>query len=181
MRALNIFLHDLYHDQEIIHAGIVPAAILANIQYRPEMHGVDVPGGVYAHIAGIDIVRTGADTFYVLEDNLPTPFGVSYMLKDRKMMMRLFPELFRRHRIAPVEHYPQVLLNNLRAVAPLGIPDPTVMLLTPGAYNSAYFEHAFLAQQMGIELVEGACWFPSIPPSEQSFGRATHRSLHVSQ
>ena len=159
VRALNMFLHDLYHDQEIIQAGIVPAAILANSQYRPEMHGVDVPGGVYAHIAGIDIVRTGADTFYVLEDNLRTPSGVSYMLEDRKMMMRLFPELFRRHRIAPVEHYPQVLLNNLRAVAPLGIPDPTVVLLTPGAYNSAYFEHAFLAQQMGIELVEGADLF----------------------
>jgi uncharacterized circularly permuted ATP-grasp superfamily protein len=118
-----------------------------------------VPGGVYAHIAGIDLVRTGEDTFFVLEDNLRTPSGVSYMLEDRKMMMRLFPELFRRHRIAPVEHYPQVLLNNLRAVAPHGVSDPTVVLLTPGAYNSAYFEHAFLAQQMGIELVEGADLF----------------------
>jgi uncharacterized circularly permuted ATP-grasp superfamily protein len=159
VRALNMFLHDLYHGQEIIKAGIIPAEILENSQYRPEMHGVDVPGGVYAHIAGIDLVRTGADTFFVLEDNLRTPSGVSYMLEDRKMMMRLFPELFRRHRIAPVEHYPQVLLNNLRAVAPHGVSDPTVVLLTPGAYNSAYFEHAFLAQQMGIELVEGADLF----------------------
>jgi uncharacterized circularly permuted ATP-grasp superfamily protein len=123
--------------------------------YRPEMQNVDVPGDIYAHIAGIDIVRTDEDQFYVLEDNLRTPSGVSYMLEDRKMMMRLFPELFRRYSVAPVEHYPQVLLNNLRAVAQPGVREPTVVLLTPGAYNSAYFEHAFLAQQMGIELVEG--------------------------
>ncbi|HZV99672.1 MAG TPA: circularly permuted type 2 ATP-grasp protein [Methylophilaceae bacterium] len=155
VKALNMFLHDIYHKQEIIHAGTIPASILANSQYRPEMFEVDVPGGVYAHIAGIDIVRTGEDQFYVLEDNLRTPSGVSYMLEDRKMMMRLFPELFRKYSIAPVEHYPQVLLNNLRAVAQPGVQDPTVVLLTPGAYNSAYFEHAFIAQQMGIELVEG--------------------------
>jgi len=155
VRALNAFLNDLYHGQEIIKAGIVPASLLTNEMYRPEMQGVDVPGGIYAHIAGIDIVRTGEDQFYVLEDNLRTPSGVSYMLEDRKMMMRLFPELFRRYSVAPVEHYPQVLLNNLRAVAQPGVQGPTVVLLTPGAYNSAYFEHAFLAQQMGIELVEG--------------------------
>ncbi|HEY8119454.1 MAG TPA: circularly permuted type 2 ATP-grasp protein [Methylophilaceae bacterium] len=155
VKALNMFLHDIYHNQEIIKAGIVPASVLANSQYRPEMFGVDVPGGVYAHIAGIDLVRTSEDQFYVLEDNLRTPSGVSYMLEDRKMMMRLFPELFRRYSVAPVEHYPQVLLNNLRAVAQPGVQDPTVVLLTPGAYNSAYFEHAFIAQQMGIELVEG--------------------------
>jgi uncharacterized circularly permuted ATP-grasp superfamily protein len=155
VKALNMFLHDIYHKQEIIHAGIVPASILANSQYRPEMYGVDVPGGIYAHIAGIDIVRTGENEFYVLEDNLRTPSGVSYMLENRKMMMRLFPELFRRYSVAPVEHYPQVLLNNLRAVAQPGVQDPTVVLLTPGAHNSAYFEHAFIAQQMGIELVEG--------------------------
>ncbi|MCQ8180298.1 circularly permuted type 2 ATP-grasp protein [Methylomonas sp. SURF-1] len=153
--ALNAFLNDLYHDQEIIKAGIVPASILENEMYRPEMQGVDVPGGIYAHIAGIDIVRTAENQFYVLEDNLRTPSGVSYMLENRKMMMRLFPELFRRYAVAPVEHYPQVLLNNLRAVAQPGVHDPVVVLLTPGAYNSAYFEHAFLAQQMGIELVEG--------------------------
>ncbi|BBL70427.1 circularly permuted type 2 ATP-grasp protein [Methylogaea oryzae] len=155
VRALNAFLHDIYHGQEIIQAGIVPATLLTNEMYRPEMQGVDVPGGIYAHIAGIDLVRTGEDQFYVLEDNLRTPSGVSYMLENRKMMMRLFPELFRRYSVAPVEHYPQVLLNNLRAVAPPGVPDPTVVLLTPGAYNSAYFEHAFLAQQMGVDLVEG--------------------------
>jgi len=154
-RALNMFLHDIYHKQEIIHAGKISPQILTNAQYRPEMFGVDVPGGIYAHIAGIDIVRTSESEFYVLEDNLRTPSGVSYMLEDRKMMMRLFPELFRRYPIAPVEHYPQVLLNNLRAVAQPGVQDPTVVLMTPGAYNSAYFEHAFIAQQMGIELVEG--------------------------
>ncbi|MDT4329625.1 circularly permuted type 2 ATP-grasp protein [Methylomonas sp. MED-D] len=155
VRALNAFLNDLYHDREIVKAGIVPAAMLENEMYRPEMQGVAAPGGIYAHIAGIDIVRTGENQFYVLEDNLRTPSGVSYMLENRKMMMRLFPELFRRYAVAPVEHYPQVLLNNLRAVAQPGVQDPTVVLLTPGAYNSAYFEHAFLAQQMGIELVEG--------------------------
>jgi uncharacterized circularly permuted ATP-grasp superfamily protein len=155
VRALNMFLHDIYHKQEIIHAGVVPASILANSQYRPEMFGVDVPNQIYAHIAGIDLVRTSESQFYVLEDNLRTPSGVSYMLEDRKMMMRLFPELFRKYSVAPVEHYPQVLLNNLRAVAQPGVHDPTVVLLSPGAYNSAYFEHAFIAQQMGIELVEG--------------------------
>ncbi len=155
VRALNAFLHDLYHQREIIRAGIVPESILTNEMFRPEMIGVDVPGGIYAHIAGIDIVRTSENEFFVLEDNLRTPSGVSYMLENRKMMMRLFPELFHRYPVAPVEHYPQVLLNNLRAVAPTGVSDPTVVLLTPGAYNSAYFEHAFLAQQMGIELVEG--------------------------
>ena len=155
VRALNMFLHDIYHDREIIKAGLVSEDILTHSQYRPEMFDVDVPGGIYAHIAGIDIVRTGENQFYVLEDNLRTPSGVSYMLEDRKMMMRLFPELFRRYSIAPVEHYPQVLKNNLRAVAQSGVKDPTVVLLTPGAYNSAYFEHAFLAQQMGVELVEG--------------------------
>ena len=160
VRALNMFLNDIYHGQDIIKAGIMPESILTNEMYRPEMQGVDVPGGVYAHIAGIDIVRTEADTFYVLEDNLRTPSGVSYMLEDRRMMMRLFPELFRQYPISPVEHYPQLLLENLRAVAPRGATsDPTVVLMTPGAYNSAYFEHAFLAQQMGIELVEGRDMF----------------------
>jgi uncharacterized circularly permuted ATP-grasp superfamily protein len=155
VKALNMFLHDIYHQQEIVKAGIVPASILTNTQYRPEMFGIDVPQQVYAHIAGVDLVRTSESQFYVLEDNLRTPSGVSYMLEDRKMMMRLFPELFKRYAIAPVDHYPQMLLKNLRAVAQAGISDPTVVLLSPGAYNSAYFEHAFIAQQMGIELVEG--------------------------
>ena len=156
VRALNAFIHDIYHDQQILKAGIIPAEqVLCNSQYRPEMQGVDVPGGIYAHIAGIDIIRDDAGEFRVLEDNLRVPSGVSYMLENRKMMMRLFPELFSEYRIAPIERYPEVLLENLRSVAPTGVADPTVVLLTAGAHNSAYFEHAFLAQQMGVELVEG--------------------------
>ncbi|MDE1924437.1 MAG: circularly permuted type 2 ATP-grasp protein [Gammaproteobacteria bacterium] len=159
-RALNAFLHDIYHEQHILKAGVIPAEqVLCNAQYRPEMQGLDVPGGIYAHIAGIDIVRDDAGEFRVLEDNLRVPSGVSYMLENRKMMMRLFPELFSGHRIAPIDHYPDVLLENLRSVAPTGVADPTVVLLTAGAHNSAYFEHAFLAQQMGIELVEGQDMF----------------------
>ncbi len=156
VKALNMFLHDVYHDQEILKAGKIPAEqVLNNAQYRPVMQGVDLPGQIYAHIAGVDIVRAGAGEFYVLEDNLRVPSGVSYMLEDRKMMMRLFPELFAKHKVAPVQHYPDMLLEKLRAVAPNGVSDPTVVVLTPGAYNSAYFEHTFLAQQMGVELVEG--------------------------
>jgi len=156
VRALNAFLADIYHEQEILRAGKIPVEqVLRNAQFRSEMIGVDVPSGIYAHIAGVDIVRAGAGESYVLEDNLRVPSGVSYMIEDRRMMMRLFPELFSRHLIAPVQHYPDMLLENLRTVAPKGVANPTVVLLTPGAYNSAYFEHAFLAQQMGIELVEG--------------------------
>ncbi len=154
--ALNRFLHDVYHDQDILNAGIIPREqIVNNAQYRPAMQGVDVPADIYAHIAGVDIVRAGEGEFYVLEDNLRVPSGVSYMLEDRKMMMRLFPELFARNRVAPVDHYPDLLLDNLRTVAPQGINDPTVVVMTPGMHNSAYFEHAFLAQQMGVALVEG--------------------------
>jgi uncharacterized circularly permuted ATP-grasp superfamily protein len=154
--ALNLFLHDVYHEQRFLRAGRMPAEqVLRNSQYRPEMAGVDVASGIYAHVAGIDIVRAGAGEYYVLEDNLRVPSGVSYMLENRRMMMRLFPELFVRNRVAPIDHYPDLLLENLRSVAPQGADDPTVVLLTPGMYNSAYFEHTFLAQQMGVELVEG--------------------------
>ncbi|MEN9903782.1 MAG: hypothetical protein RLZZ555_347 [Pseudomonadota bacterium] len=160
--ALNRFLHDIYHEQEILKAGIVPREqIEGNAQFRPEMVGVDLPGGIYSHISGIDIVRApvpggqGEADYYVLEDNLRVPSGVSYMLEDRKMMMRLFPELFRQNRVAPVAHYPDLLLETLRSVCPSHTVNPTVVVLTPGMYNSAYFEHAFLAQQMGVELVEG--------------------------
>jgi len=156
VRALNAFIHDIYHEQQILKAGIVPAEhVLCNSQYRLEMQGIDVPGDIYTHVAGIDVVRNDQGDFCVLEDNLRVPSGVSYMLENRKMMMRLFPELFSTHRIAPVDGYPDRLLQNLRSVAPVGVADPTVVLLTAGAHNSAYFEHAFLAQQMGIELVEG--------------------------
>jgi uncharacterized circularly permuted ATP-grasp superfamily protein len=154
--ALNAFLADVYHGQRILKSRLLPPEqILCNPQYRPEMQGVQLPGGIYTHISGVDIVRDHDGTLCVLEDNLRVPSGVSYMLENRKMMMRLFPELFARDAIEPVEHYPDVLHENLRSVAPAGVAEPTVVLLTPGAYNSAYFEHAFLAQQMGIELVEG--------------------------
>lgn len=156
VRALNAFLKDIYHGQDILKAGLIPEQqVLGKKLYRPEMRGVDVPGDVYVHVAGVDIVKTGEDEFYVLEDNLRTPSGVSYMLENRRMMMRLFPELFSRMPVAPIDHYTDVLLDNLRAVAPAGVANPMVVVLTPGAYNSAYFEHAFLAQQMGVELVEG--------------------------
>ena len=155
VRALNMFLDDLYHGAEIVRAGKIPAELVFNNDYyQIQMHGLDVPGGVYAHIAGIDLVRVSESEFYVLEDNLRAPSGVSYMLENRAIMMRLFPELFNDNAVAPVDHYPDELLRNLRAVAPPGVGEPTVVLLTPGAFNSAYFEHAYLADSMGIELVE---------------------------
>jgi uncharacterized circularly permuted ATP-grasp superfamily protein len=160
VQALNRFLHDIYHAQEILEAGKIPAEqVRENAQFRREMVGVDVPGGVYAHIAGVDLVRHSDGEYYVLEDNLRTPSGVSYMLENRKMMMRLFPELFANQIIRPVDHYPDLLLETLRGVAQHSVDNPVIVLLTPGHYNSAYFEHAFLAQQMGIELVEGADLF----------------------
>jgi uncharacterized circularly permuted ATP-grasp superfamily protein len=160
VRALNMFLHDIYHDQKILKEGIIPARkVLENAQYRAQMQGMNVPGGTYAHVVGVDVVRAGAGEYYVLEDNARVPSGVSYMIENRKMMMRLFPDLFGSQMIAPVDHYPDLLLETLRAVAPSGVNDPVVVLLTPGSYNSAYFEHSFLAQQMGIELVEGQDMF----------------------
>ncbi len=155
--ALNRFLHDIYHAQDILRAGVIPAEhVLTHDAYQVAMVGVDVPNEVYCHISGIDIVRDGSGQYYVLEDNLRTPSGVSYMLENRRMMMRLFPELFERYNVRPVEHYPQLLLEALRSSGPRGVRDPVVVVLTPGQFNSAYFEHAFLAQQMGVELVE-AC------------------------
>ena len=155
VRALNMFLDDLYHGAEIVKAGKIPASLVFNNDYyQIQMHGLDVPGGVYAHIAGIDLVRVDENEFYVLEDNLRAPSGVSYMLENRTIMMRLFPDLFASNAVAPVDHYPDELLRNLRAVAPNVDGEPTVALLTPGAFNSAYFEHAYIADSMGIELVE---------------------------
>jgi len=152
--AINRFPADIYHGQEILKAGLIPEdQILANDQYAVAMIGTRVPRDIYAHIVGVDIVRHGDGNYYVLEDNLRVPSGVSYMLSNRKMMMRLFPDLFRRYHVRPVEHYPALLLQTLRASAETD--SPTVVLLTPGRFNSAYFEHAFLAQQMGVELVEG--------------------------
>jgi uncharacterized circularly permuted ATP-grasp superfamily protein len=158
VRALNAFIGDVYDAREILRAGKVPEAlILHNEAFRAEMQGFVPPQGVYTHIAGIDLVRVAADEFYVLEDNCRTPSGVSYMLENREAMMRLFPELCARHRIAPVSHYPEELRATLRSVAPANCEgEPVVALLTPGAYNSAYYEHSFLADEMGVELVEGA-------------------------
>ena len=158
--ALNRFLHDVYHEQDILKAGVIPAEqVLTNEAYQVAMLGLDLPNQVYSHVAGIDLVRHSDGKYYVLEDNLRTPSGVSYMLENRRMMMRLFPELFARQNVHPVEHYPALLLETLRAAAPQNARDAVVVLLTPGPHNSAYFEHAFLAQQMGIELVEGADLF----------------------
>jgi uncharacterized circularly permuted ATP-grasp superfamily protein len=159
--ALNRFLHDIYHEQEILKAGKVPAEqVTQHNAYQPVMRGLDLPNQVYSNIAGIDLIRHDDGRWYVLEDNLRTPSGVSYMLENRKMMLRLFPELFARQQVLPVEQYPALLLETLRAAAPPRLRrDPSVVVLTPGQHNSAYFEHAFLAQQMGVELVEGADLF----------------------
>ncbi|MCX5569072.1 MULTISPECIES: circularly permuted type 2 ATP-grasp protein [Kaistia] len=155
-RALNAFLYDVYHRGEIIRAGIVPADLIyRNRAFEPEMIGFDPPGRVYSHIVGIDIIRTAEGGFQVLEDNCRTPSGVSYMLENRETMQRMFPELFGSVRIAPVDSYPNDLLETLKEVAPAGAGgDPTVVVLTPGSFNSAYYEHSFLADMMGVELVE---------------------------
>lgn len=158
VQALNRFLADLYHDQRIIKAGIVPAEyVLANEHYQRAMQGLDLHREVYSHVSGIDLVRDGDGTYYVLEDNLRTPSGVSYMLEDRKLMTGLFPELFAAQRIAPIDHYPDLLLDTLKSASPRD--NPNVVLLTPGCYNSAYFEHTGLARDMGVALVEGADLF----------------------
>lgn len=158
VRALNAFLHDLYHRQEIVRSGRVPQALLArNAAFLPQMSGFAPPGGVYTHIVGIDLVRTGPDDFMVLEDNARTPSGVSYMLENRETMMAMFPELFTRVRVREVSDYPRRLARSLAACAPPAASGkPVVAVLTPGIYNSAYYEHAFLADQMGAELVEGS-------------------------
>ena len=160
-RALNAFLADIYGPQDCIRAGVIPAELIhTNPHYVLEMAAIKPPHGVYVHLAGIDLVRTGEDGFYVLEDNARTPSGVSYMLENREAMMRLFPELFVEHRIAPVETYADALLATLRSVAPAAASrDPTIVVLTPGQYNSAYYEHSFLADKLGVELVEGSDLF----------------------
>jgi len=157
VKALNAFIGDVYHGREILRAGWLPEAlVLHNEAFRAEMQGFDPPQGVYVHIAGIDLVRVGSSEFYVLEDNCRTPSGVSYMLENREAMMRLFPDLYSRHRVAPVAHYPEELLETLHAVAPSSCEgEPVIVLLTPGSFNSAYYEHSFLADEMGVELVEG--------------------------
>jgi uncharacterized circularly permuted ATP-grasp superfamily protein len=161
VRALNAFLHDVYHGREIVRAGRIPAElVLRNEAFRPEMEGLDVPAGAYTHVAGIDVVRTGPSEFFVLEDNCRTPSGVSYMLENREAMLRLLPDVIAKHRIAPISHYPEELYEALKAAAPRHCRDePVVALLTPGPFNSAYYEHSFLADEMGVELVEGSDLF----------------------
>jgi uncharacterized circularly permuted ATP-grasp superfamily protein len=177
VEALNAFLADIYGPQEILKAGVIPSdLVLRNPHYRLEMIGLKPPAGVYVHVAGIDLVRTDADGFYVLEDNLRTPSGVSYMLENREMMMRLFPDMFMEHHVAPVEVYPDALLETLRSVSVGGVADPCVVVLTPGPYNSAYYEHSFLADKIGVELVEASDLFVR---DEQVFMRTTQGPKRV--
>ncbi|MGR3512534.1 MAG: circularly permuted type 2 ATP-grasp protein [Paracoccaceae bacterium] len=158
VRAINAFLHDIYHRQEILRAGRVPADLIArNEAFLPQMIGVAPPGSIYTHITGIDLVRTGENDFFVLEDNARTPSGVSYMLENRETMLQMFPELFSKVKVRPVSDYPTALCRSLSACMPVNASDDqTVAVLTPGIHNSAYFEHAFLADNMGVELVEGS-------------------------
>lgn len=157
VRALNAFMYDIYHRQEILKAGRIPEElVINNSAFVPEMIGAEPPRGIYSHICGIDIVRTGEDEFFVLEDNTRTPSGVSYMLENRETMMHMYPDLFAKNRVASIDNYPENLLKTLESVAPREFTgEPTIAVLTPGPYNSAYFEHSFLADQMGVELVEG--------------------------
>ena len=156
LTALNMFINDLYHDQKIIKDGVVPKYVLEQSQnFRPECVGITPPFGVWAHICGTDLVRDKDGEFYVLEDNLRVPSGVSYMLENRAITKRVLPELFEKVDIAPVDEYPARLFDTLAALSPRDLAQPVVVVLTPGIFNSAYFEHAFLAQQMGAELVEG--------------------------
>jgi uncharacterized circularly permuted ATP-grasp superfamily protein len=157
VKAINAYIQDIYHKREIMRAGKVPEdLIFKNPVFRPEMNGKNVPHNIYVQIAGIDVVRVDENDFYVLEDNTRVPSGVSYMLENREIMLRLFPELFMDHRVEPVDNYPDELLTTLKSVAPpTASGEPTVVLLTPGIYNSAYYEHSFLADKLGIEIVEG--------------------------
>lgn len=159
VRALNLFLHDIYHDQRILRSGLIPPELVLGARgYRCEFRGVDVPLGVYTHVVGSDLVRDSHGTWFVLEDNLRVPSGVSYVVENRRVLKRVWPQIFADYRVRPVEGYPQDLLEVLRACSP-GVDDPTVVLLTPGIYNSAYFEHAFLAKATGIDMVEGSDLF----------------------
>lgn len=154
--ALNLFLHDLYHEQRIIKDGVIPPYyVLSGKHFRREFVNFNVPKDIYIHVCGSDLIRGADGKYMVLEDNARCPSGVSYVLENRRAMKRTFPGLFEQVGVQPVDHYPQELLKMLQYIAPAGVADPTVVLLTPGAYNSAYFEHTYLARQMGIEIVEG--------------------------
>jgi len=160
VRALNLFLHDVYHDQKILRSGLIPPELILGARgYRREFRGVEVPRGVYTHVVGSDLVRDESGQFFVLEDNLRTPSGVSYVVENRRVLKRVWPQIFADYDIRPVEGYPQDLLDVLRAVGQPIASEPTVVLLSPGVYNSAFFEHAFLAKAMGIEMVQGSDLF----------------------
>ena len=154
--ALNLFLRDIYNEGRILKDGIVPRELVYSCKhFRRQMVGLQVPRNVYVAICGTDLIRMENGEFVVLEDNLRVPSGVSYMLTNRRVMKRIFPQLFRSYNVRPIEQYTQLLLGTLRSLAPEGRPEPNIVLLSPGVFNSAYFEHAYLARQMGIELVEG--------------------------
>jgi len=154
--ALNLFLKDIYNEGRILNDGVVPRELVYSCpQFRRQMSGLQVPRMSTSRVCGTDLIRLEDGTFAVLEDNLRVPSGVSYMLTNRRVMKRIFPQLFRHYNVRPIEHYTQVLLGTLRSLAPEGRPEPNIVLLSPGVFNSAYFEHAYLARQMGIELVEG--------------------------
>ena len=156
LTALNMFLHDVYHEQNIIKEGIVPADLVISCpHYLREVDNINVPSNIYVHIAGIDMIRDSDGTYYVLEDNLRTPSGVSYMLENREVTKRLFPDLLAESQVRFVAHYPILLHKTLKSLAQSAISNPNIVLLTPGIYNSAYYEHTYLARSMGIELVEG--------------------------
>ncbi|MGH2760626.1 MAG: circularly permuted type 2 ATP-grasp protein [Actinomycetota bacterium] len=157
IHALNEFIDDIYHDQKIVNDRVVPDFVVRSAKsYMPEVAGLDPPRGVWCHITGTDLVRDRDGRFYVLEDNLRCPSGVSYVLENRQVLKRTFPQVFAATNVRPVDDYPNRLLETLQSLAPEGVPVPTVVVLTPGPFNSAYFEHSFLAQQMGVELVEGS-------------------------
>jgi uncharacterized circularly permuted ATP-grasp superfamily protein len=171
VRALNLFIHDVYHKREILKDRIVPADLVFGATgYRRECVGLQVPRGVYIHVAGIDLIRDSDGRFLVLEDNVRTPSGVSYVLKNRQVMKQVFPLLFDQYNVQPVDGYTDNLLAVLRSIAPAGCENPTVVVLTPGIFNSAYYEHSFLARQMGVELVEGR---DLVMDSGQIFQRTT--------
>ncbi len=156
IRALNLFLHDVYHERRVLADGVIPTAlVLGGAGYQRHMAGVDVPRGIYTHISGIDVIRDVDGRLLVLEDNVRTPSGISYVLENRDVTTRIMPDLFAGTTVRPVTHYPELLLSTLRHVAPAGARDPVIVILTPGVFNSAYFEHSFLARRMGVPLVEG--------------------------
>ena len=160
VRALNLFLHDVYHEQRILEQEVMPPElVLGATGYRREFRGVDVPLGVYTHIVGSDLVRDASGAFFVLEDNLRTPSGVSYLVENRRVLKRTWPQIFETYDVRPVEQYPQDLLEVLLAIAPPIVDEPNVVVLSPGVYNSAYYEHVFLAKAMGVELVRGSDLF----------------------